>query len=372
MSSLLSAEDLPPLPPVLGNPAAKLAEDWKERVRPAAFSFFERQVYGRCAVGRPEVLEFAQVGEDVPMMEGKARRRIVEIRYGATEEGPRGKIRLVTFLPTAVKGPVPTMLLMCYRGEGAIDEEREAKPEFWPAEAMVDRGYAAAVFLNHDVDPDEDDGFKNGVHGLFDGGKRTGESWGAVAAWGWGASRVMDYFEGTADFDEEKVALVGFSRGGKAALWAGARDERFAMVVSNESGCTGAALAKRKLGERVARINTVFPHWFCGNYKTWNDREDEMPFDQHQLIALVAPRLVYVASAEKDLWSDPEGEFLAAREAGPVYELFGLKGVGAREMPEVGRPLHEGHVGYHLRAGKHNLLAEDWGYFMDFADRHWK
>ncbi|MDE0840356.1 MAG: acetylxylan esterase, partial [Kiritimatiellae bacterium] len=238
----------------------------------------------------------------------------------------------------------------------------------------VERGYVAAAFLNSDLDPDKYDGFKDGVHGIFDpkDSKRSPDAWGAIAAWAWGASRVMDYFESDKDIDEKHIGVVGHSRGGKAALWCGAEDERFALTISNDSGCTGAALARNKKGERVKRINTVFPHWFCENYRAFNDREEDLPVDQHELIALMAPRLVYVASASLDSWADPEGEFLSCVHAGQVYRLFGFRGVGATKMPKAQQPLHTGHIGHHIRTGKHNLTEYDWARYMDFADKHWK
>jgi dienelactone hydrolase len=265
-------------------------------------------------------------------------------------------------------------MLICNRDRSNIDPSRKIKSPFWPVERIVERGYVAAAFHNSDLDPDKHDGFKDGVHGIFDPAdtKRPPDAWGTIAAWAWGASRAMDYFETDDDIDATRMGVVGHSRGGKTSLWCGAVDERFALVISNESGCTGAALARRKKGESIKAINRGFPHWFCEKYKQYNDREDELPIDQHELIALMAPRLVYVASAAGDGWADPEGEFLSCVHAESVYRLFGLSGLGSASFPTLDHPLNSGHIGYHVRSGKHNLLEYDWNCFMDFADKHWK
>lgn len=346
------------------------SEQWTTQRRPEVLELFRQHVYGRASVGRPDTLKF-EPSLTPNMMDGTATRKLVNISY----EGPGGKgsIRLILFVPQKAPKPVPCFLLLNNRGLENIDPTREKKSDFWPAEQIVARGYAVAAFYNADVDIDKDDGFKDGVHGIFDSpGPRAADAWGTIAAWSWGASRAMDYLQTDSDIDGARVAIVGHSRGGKASLWAGAQDERFAMVVSNNSGSTGTAIARGKQGETIKAINDRFPHWFNQNYKRYNDRENELQVDQHMLAALIAPRLLYIGSASEDLWADPQAEYLSGVEATPVYRLFGLEGLKAGAFPKPEEPLHTGKVGYHVRTGKHNLTAYDWQQFMDFADKHLK
>jgi len=352
------------------------AAQWTNERRAAVLELFVAHVHGRAPVGRPAQMSFT-VDDNTLMMGGLATRKQVTIAY----EGPGGKgaIHLLLFIPTdAIKRGTqsPTFLLICNRDASILDPDRVQRSAFWPAEEIVAQGYAAAAFLNSDVDIDEHDGFKNGVHGIFDplfpDGKRAEDAWGTIAAWAWGASRVMDYLQTDPDIDPERVAVVGHSRGGKTALWAGAQDERFALVVSNNSGCTGAAISRGKKGESVAMTNDVFPHWFSEKYKQYNDRESELPVDQHELIALIAPRPIYVASASKDGWADPDAEFRGCVAAEPVYALFGKQGVGSETIPPPDVPLQSGTIGYHLRTGEHDLTLYDWEQFMYFADKQWR
>jgi len=242
----------------------------------------------------------------------------------------------------------------------------------WQVEWVISQGYGTATAWYEEIDPDFDDGFKNGVHALFPGleAKRDETTWGSVAAWAWGLRVGMDYLELEPWCDARFVALHGHSRLGKAALWAGAQDERFSVVISNNSGCGGAALSKRCFGETVGRINSSFPHWFAGNYKQWNGRESEMPYDQHQLLALVAPRALLVGSAEEDKWADPDGELIAAQKASPAFELLGAKGL-PEDWKRENFAVSSGNPGYWQRPGKHDVTGDDWKRWTQFAKTTW-
>lgn len=237
----------------------------------------------------------------------------------------------------------------------------------WPIERIVEAGCAVMTAYCGDLAPDDPAQVAGGVAPLFAAHVAAipvAERWGAIGLWAWGLSRMRDLVDGLPDLDAGRVAAIGHSRLGKAALWAGAQDIRFALVVSNESGCGGAALSRRAYGETVGRITRAFPHWFCSRFATYAEREAALPVDQHQLLALMAPRRLYVASAVEDRWADPRGEFLAAAATDPVYRLFGQRGLGTTRMPPLDTPIGD-HVRYHVRTGGHDLTTYDWQQYLE-------
>lgn len=365
---------------------------WLTKRRPELLRLFEDHVYGR-APGRPQVMRFEILEESDSALDGKATRR--QARVHLENAGRQHAFDILLYIPNNTSTPAPAFLTLNFRGNHTIypdpnivitkswlpndsnlniennrasEASRGGRSRRWAVDSIIDRGYAIATIYAGDIDPDFDDGFENGVHALFPDFKGP-KTWGTIAGWAWGLSRGLDYLESDPQVDAKRVAVMGHSRLGKTSLWAGASDPRFALVISNNSGCGGAALSRRAFGETVQRINTSFPHWFNDVYPNYNDNEDAAPVDQHQLIALAAPRPIYVASATEDQWADPKGEFLAARLASPVYELFGFTGINQKNQPAPDSPVGD-HIGYHLRTGKHDVTDYDWNRYLDFADNH--
>ncbi len=385
--------------PLMMSDGTKVADArmWRTKRRLEILELFRTHVYGRAPIGQPKKQTIKVFDLERKALSGLAARKQVTVNFTGKKDGP--SMDILIYLPNAVKKPIPTFVILNFGGNHTIhsdpaiklsqgwmrsgssgvlnnrakEKSRGRSSSRFPVEKILQRGYGLATIYYGDIDPDFHDGFENGVHGVFDklvGDKRAPDAWGAIGAWAWGLSRAMDYFETDRDIDHKRVIVLGHSRLGKTALWAGAQDERFAIVISNSSGCGGAALSRRRFGETVERINTNFPHWFCENFKGYNGREDDLPVDQHELVALIAPRPVYVASADEDLWADPHGEFLACKHAEPVYRLLGVVGLGVRKMPGLNKPVQKGTIGYHIRSGRHNLTEYDWQRYMDFADMH--
>jgi hypothetical protein len=341
-------------------------DEWMKVRRSELLELFRTNVYGRIP-STPYKMDFKVINEDKNAISGTATLKQVDITIRAAEKSL--VIHLTTFVPNNVRSAVPLFLLICNRGFDNIDPTRKVKSEFWPVEEVIARGYGIAAFYNGDVDPDVFDNFKDGIHSLLDKSPRSDDAWGTLAAWAWGASRCLDYLATDRRIAKDKVAVVGHSRGGKTALWAGAEDQRFAMVVANESGAGGAAIARRRFGETVSRINTSFPHWFCTNYRKYNNNESAMPVDMHELIGLIAPRAVYIDAASEDLWGDPKGCYLALYNSLPVFRLLGIKSELPEAVPPLDKQVISGKVAFHIRPGEHNLKLQDWNYFMDFADK---
>ena len=379
--SKVPAYKLPPLLKLNDGSPVKDAATWKKKRRGEVLELFRSEVYGR-RPGRPEALRFEVTRKDEPALDGKASRREVRVHFTAAENGPAKNMLL--YLPAKDRGPAPAFLGLNFRGNPTISKDpgitlrkgdteaaRGKRAGRWQADMIVARGYALATIWYGDIEPDDKrNAFSRGIHKVYGpANKIPPDGWGSIAAWGWGLSRALDYFETIDEIDHKRVAVIGHSRLGKTSLWAGAEDERFALVISNDSGCGGAALCRRAFGETVKRINTSFPHWFCDNFNKYNDREADLPVDQHMLIALMAPRPVYVASAVKDRWADPRGEYLSAKNANPVYRLLGTEGLPAEKMPPIDKP-SMGRIGYHIRSGGHDVTAFDWKVYLDFADKH--
>ena len=343
--------------------------EWMKYRRPEILELFTMHVYGRVP-RTPYSLDFKIVKEDTHAIDGLATLKQVDINVNAS--GKTLTIHLSLFTPKNVKKPVPVFLLINNRSPDNIDPSRNIKSEFWPVEEAIAKGYGMAAFYNADVDPDKFDNFQDGIHGLLDQGERRADSWGTLAAWAWGASRCLDYLITDKNVDKNRIAVVGHSRGGKTALWAGATDQRFSMVIANESGCGGSALARRRYGETIASINKNFPHWFCLNYRKFNNNESALPVDMHMLMALIAPRALYIAAASDDLWGDPKGSYLSLYHSIPVYRLFDRKISLENYLPPLNTQVISGNVGFHIRDGEHNLKLTDWNYFMDFAGKVWK
>ena len=379
--SKVPAYELPALLKLNDGTPVKDAATWTGKRRAEVLELFRSEVYGR-RPGRPDALRFEVTKKDEAALGGRALRREVRVHFTAKENGP--SMNMLLYLPAKARGATPAFLGLNFIGnptvshdpgitlrKGNKESDRGMKTGRWQADMIVDRGYALATIWYGDIEPDDKrNAFSQGIHKAYGpANKIPPDGWGSIAAWGWGLSRALDYFETIDEVDHKRVSVIGHSRLGKTSLWAGAEDERFALVISNNSGCGGAALCRRAFGETVKRINTSFPHWFCDNFNKYNGREADLPVDQHMLIALMAPRPVYVASAAGDRWADPRGEYLSAKHADPVYRLLGTEGLPALKMPPVDKP-SMGRIGYHIRTGNHDVKAFDWKAYLDFADKH--
>jgi hypothetical protein len=365
----------------------KDADDWEKR-RAEILALFGTHIYGHTPT-TGEVGITHEKRKSIDFLAGKA--VLEEIRISVTNKQARTRhIDLLLIKPKAPEGtafrtfltinflgnhtlhPSPDISLpeswQSQQPDGivvnhrATEKGRGYSAAGWPIETIIDSGIAFASVCYHDIEPDSPEHYGESVRAFFD--KPEADGWGSIGAWAWGLSRAMDYIVTDPQIDAKRVAVMGHSRLGKAALWAAAQDQRFALAISNNSGCGGAALSRRAFGETVQRINQGFPYWFCRNFHQYNNNESALPVDQHQLISLIAPRMIHVASAENDRWADPRGEFLSALHASPVWKLHGLKGIEAAEMPPIHQPTGD-RVRYHIRAGEHDVTEYDWKQYID-------
>ncbi len=369
------------------------SQQWVKHQRAAMLKLFAENIYGRMP-GKPKNMQFKIYSVDSFALGGTAIRKQVTILFNSSASAP--SMDLLMYLPRSAKKPVPVFMGLNFYGNQTIKADSGTRLSTqwimndeksgiinnrateaskgkdagkWAVEEIIQRGYGLATAYYGDLEPDHPEGWKTGIRTTMKTELSINENeWGAIGAWAWGLSRMMDYLERDAAVDAKKVVITGHSRLGKACLWAAANDQRFAIVVSNNSGEGGAALSKRWFGETIERINTSFPHWFVPAYKQYNKHPELLPVDQHILLALMAPRPLYVASAADDLWADPKGEFLSAKNAEPVYALFGKKGLGVTDMPPVDHPVGET-IRYHIRTGKHDFTLYDWQQYLEFADK---
>lgn len=369
---------------------------WQAVRRGELLAGFAASTYGRTPI-LPVKLRSTILATKRDAVEGLATRTLVEIRFFADPAAP--KITLMLYVPNAARAPAPVLVGLNYFGLASVEADpalpltdqwmrpvkemgivnnrateatRGSQASRWPLALALRRGYAVATYFYGDLEPDHPDGWRDGLRGYLlrkEGRAARGpDEWGAIGVWAWGLSRAREYLATLPALDARRITVFGHSRHGKTALWAGAQDENFAAVISNDSGEGGASLGRRDFGERVADSVRVNSYWYCENYRSWVGRASARPVDQHMLLALSAPRPLYVASATLDLGADPRGEFLAAVHAAPAYALFGYNGLGTEEWPPPDTPI--GHrIGYHLRTGAHDITAYDWERFIAFLDR---
>lgn len=348
----LALRKLPDLTVLADGRRVLTPDDWRIR-RAELLGLLSREEYGQTPAAPGKVTgEIIKSGSEFA---GKA--ELSEIRL--TFETPGGPFSFPMTLAVP-RGAARAPVFVCISFRPWVPDK------YLPAEEIIDHGFAFANFCYEDVTSDSET--VDGIGALYPRDAQTG--WGTIGMWAFAASRVLDYLETREDIDSKRACVSGHSRLGKTALWCAAQDERFAMAVSNDSGCSGAALSRGKIGETVDFITHRFPYWFCGNYQAWSGREYDMPFDQHMLLALIAPRRLYVCSAEEDSWADPESEFLSCAAASEAWSVYRLPGLAASDaLPETGRPLTDGSIAYHVRAGSHFFSRTDWQLHMAWREQ---
>jgi hypothetical protein len=366
------------------------AETWYRIRRPEIVKLFEENQYGR-SPSRPEDMSFDVFDKGTPSFDEKAIRRQVTIYFSKDKNGP--KMDLLIYLPAKADKPSPMLLNISFTANSlTVDDPGVKEGEIWnrqkkrvPASSgrrfgslnvtpILEKGFGIATVYYGDIDPDFESGMQFGVRSLYlkpGQTERAPDDWGAIGAWSWGLSRIMDYFETDDSVNAERVAIMGVSRLGKTVLWAGAIDTRFAMVIDICSGEGGSALSHRNYGETIAHLvePSRYPYWFCPNYQKFGDHVDKFPVDAHMLLSLIAPRPVLIVTGNTDKWSDPKGAFLSAVAAGPVYNLLGKQGLSTNDLPPAGEPImHD--IGFYMHDGGHGTNPSDWDVILKFIQMH--
>jgi hypothetical protein len=377
----------------LDHQPVRTPQDWWSKRRPEILGLYRKYIFGVSPPApaasdlRCEVLGRSQLDRS---------RRIRLQRYRLWLKGvPRPLTEIAVFTPANAAGPVPAFVSPNFLGNQSITKQfdipvtkswvsphpeigidqngragpasRGAQASRWPLAAITGHGYGLVSFYYGDLYPDHAGGRDASIQPYFGPGRGTSYSWGAIATWAWGMSRALDCAERIPALDASRVIAIGHSRLGKTALWAAAQDTRFAAAISNDSGEGGAAISRRNYGERVADLENKFPYWFSANFARFSGKERQLPVDSNLLLGLIAPRPLYVASAQDDRWSDPLGEFEGLVAASKIYEFLGYSGIGTHIMPSVNRPV-SGRLSYHIRSGKHDINEYDWDQFLRFAD----
>jgi hypothetical protein len=373
---------------------------WESQRRPQILALFEEDVFGRTPANANVPVRATIVEQDRHALGGKAVRKQIDLSFtGAGPSGPH--MRMLMYLPANAGHRVPVIVGLNFNGNQTVLDDPAIQPtpvwtkpkgatellhqlppnstrgtqiQEWQVEKIIAAGYGLATIYNGDIEPDFKNASQYSVRQLFLPQGQTSyapDDWGAIGAWAWGLSRAVDYLVTDPDVDGKHIAVTGHSRFGKVADWAAAQDQRFAAVLSTESGKGGQSLSRRQLGETVDHLEHNFPYWFCANYAQWVGHDQQIPADGNLLLSLIAPRPLYVASAIGDEWSDPDGEFISAISASRVYMLLGAGGLTDANMPAVDQPVHGGAVAYHARAGKHDVTAFDWDQYLSFLNAVW-
>jgi len=375
--SLVPDFDLPPLLTTAEGNRITTPSEWRNVRRPQILSLFSNLVYGRVPEpSSPIQTRYETVRTDHKFMDGRATRRDVRIRF--RNDNGSAEMLILVFTPNGRSETAPALLMHSFNDTKsdrfASDPQAPGMLRNGvPLAEILGRGFGFVAVYQQDLVGHNEVEFRKGVHPLF---YRAGQSfpkaneWGVLSAVAWGGSRALDFLEADDAFDHERVAVMGHSKMGKAALWTAAQDERFALAISAQSGCAGAALWRRRFGETLEKMVTRFPYWLSRNAWKFVNQEDDLPVDQHMLLALVAPRPVYVHSAVGDTWADARGEYLSAYHASEVYRLLGKRGLRSEQSPPVGKAIIESEVGYHVREGGHSIEPYDWARFLEFAELH--